>query len=57
MRVCYSVCVFLSLIDPPIIFLFFTKLVFRLFFEIKLENGLSHVWNRREKAGKGCKRW
>jgi len=36
--------------------LFFTKLVFRLFFEIKLGNGLSHVWNRQEKVAKGGKR-
>jgi len=36
--------------------LFFAKLVFCWFFENKLGNGLSHVWNRREKVGKGWKR-
>ena len=48
---CYVICMSLSL-DPPYNF-FFTKLVFVWFFEIKLENGLSHVWKRREKVGKG----
>ena len=46
-----------SLIDPPIIFLFFTKLVFRLFFENKLRKGLSHDRNIWEKIRKDTKRW
>jgi len=37
-------------LDPPYIFLFFTELVSDWFFENKLENGLSHVWKRREKV-------
>jgi len=48
--------VYLSLIDPPIIFCFFTKLVFRLFFENKLGNGLTHDRNRWEKIQKDRKR-
>jgi hypothetical protein len=34
-----------------------TKLVFCWFFEIKLENGLSHDRNRWEKIGKDTKRY
>jgi len=44
-------------LDPPIIFLFFTELVFGWFFENKLENGLSHDRNRWEKMQKDTKRY
>jgi len=37
--------------------LFFTKLVSDWFFEIKLENGLSHDRNRWEKIGKDAERY
>lgn len=54
---CFVCCFCVSLfIDSPYNFLVFSKLVFRLFFGNKLENGLSHVWNRRKKVAKGWKR-
>ena len=48
--------VYVSLfLDPP--YLGGSRLVSELFFGSKLKNGLSHVWNRREKVAKGGKRW